>query len=272
MITLTGKTADEVVQLMKTRLEPSAYSEVPHATYLTEIDPSYLREALTEAFGLIGYGWMLDVEDHNIDIVEKEGAKIDNRTGEVKKKWTEYDVTLIRADLKFRYREGEPDLPIGRAEIFLSYPIITTGSSTNRSKGDAIEGAITNAIGKAAKKLLWQLDVYKGKLSHKNAGGSGKKSGEKSSKKGSKSTAKKINGNGGSLTPSALLEIRSLAIMDPSEITPTEFWTVSNGLKVSKEDADAIVKEVSGFADALVAVIDNFGGPEVADLLKSTGG
>lgn len=258
MITLIGKTADEVVEIMKRKLDAGAYSAVPHASYLTEIDPAYLREALTEAFGLMGYGWYLSFDALDLDIVKHDRKKKNQDTGEISE-WTEFAVTLLTAHFHFCYREKKD------GEILISHPILTTGSSTNRAKGDAIEGSITNSLGKAAKKLLWQLDVYKGKLTHNNAGrGSGTK---KKGKKGAKSTAKKNNGNGISLTPEALLELRSRAIMDPTEFTPTEFWSIANGLGISKEDAEAIVKETSGWADAFIAIVDNFGGPEIAALI-----
>lgn len=258
MITLTGKTADEVVEIMKRKLEATAYSAVKHMSYLTEIDPAYLREALTEAFGLMGYGWFLKFDALDLDIVKHDRKKKNIDTGEISE-WTEFAVTLLTARFHFCYREKKD------GEILVSHPILTTGSSTNRAKGDAIEGSITNALGKGAKKLLWQLDVYKGKLTHHNAGGGGTR--KRKAKKGAKSTAKKNNENGISLTPESLLEIRSHAIMDPGEFTPTEFWSVANGLLVSKEDADAIVKETSGWADALIAIVDNFGGPEIAALI-----
>ena len=54
IMTLTGMTTDQVVELFKEELEPGAYSEVAHQSYLTEISPAYLREALTTAFGMIG--------------------------------------------------------------------------------------------------------------------------------------------------------------------------------------------------------------------------
>ena len=258
MITLTGKTADEVVEIMKRKLEAGAYSAVKHMSYLTEIDPAFLREALTEAFGLMGYGWFLSFDALDLNIVDRHGKKKDKDTGEIKE-WDEFAVTLLTAHFHFCYREKKD------GEILISHPILTTGSSTNRAKGDAIEGSITNALGKAAKKLLWQLDVYKGKLTHHNAGGGGSK--KRKAKKGAKSTAKKNNANGISLTPESLLEIRSHAIADPGEFTPTEFWSVANGLLVSKEDAEAIVQETSGWADALIAIVDNFGGPEIAALI-----
>lgn len=259
MITLTGKTAEEVVEIMKRKLEKGAYSAVPHASYLTEIDPAYLREALTEAFGLMGYGWYLSFDALDLDVIDRHGQKKNKETGEIISEWDEFAVTLLTAHFHFCYREKKD------GEILISHPILTTGSSTNRAKGDAIEGSITNALGKAAKKLLWQLDVYKGKLTHHNAGAGGTK--KKKGKKSSKSNAKKSNENEVSLTPEILLEQRSRAIMDPAEFTATEFWTIAKGLKVDEDDSKAIIDETSGWADALIAVIDNFGGPEIAALI-----
>jgi len=147
MKTLTGKTLDEVREIMVKHLEPQAYSEVGGAAYLTDINPAYLREALTEAFGLCGAGWSFDYQSEDIVIVGGDRP----------------EAFIKRAELKYLIVEDD-------GATVWSEPIIGMGGSDNRKIGDAIKGAVTQALGKAASLLLWQADVYKGKLSHKNAG------------------------------------------------------------------------------------------------------
>ena len=62
----------------------------------------------------------------------------------------------------------------------ISEPITATGGNDNEVESYAVRGALTNAIGAAFAKLTWQLPVYKGQLSHRNAAtfgenGNGKK-------------------------------------------------------------------------------------------------
>lgn len=147
MKTLTGKTMDEVREIMVKHLEPEAYSEVGGASYLTDINPAYLREALTEAFGLCGVGWSFDYDTDDLVIIGGDRP----------------EAYLSRAELQFLIVKDD-------GTQAWSAPIIGMGGSDNRKIGDAIKGAVTQALGKAASLLLWQADVYKGKLSHKNVG------------------------------------------------------------------------------------------------------
>jgi len=51
----------------------------------------------------------------------------------------------------------------------ISEPITATGGNDNEVESYAVRGALTNAIGAAFAKLTWQLPVYKGQLSQRNA-------------------------------------------------------------------------------------------------------
>jgi hypothetical protein len=237
-MTLTGMTTEQVVELFKEKLEPEAYSEVAHMSYLTEIDPAYLREALTTAFGLCGFGWFYEYETEDLDIrpAAKEGRWI---------------ATMKKFALHFRYVEGDPSN--GGVEVKISDPILSAGSSTNNDPGNAIKGAITNSLSKAGAMLLWQLDVYKGKLTHKTAGLR-----TEIKKKGNGNDAKKKD------YEASLLQIRSNAITSPEEFGSREFWKITNSLGVDGPTGTAILKECSdSWADAAVSVIDSYGGIEI---------
>ena len=236
IMTLTGMTTDQVVELFKEELEPGAYSEVAHQSYLTEISPAYLREALTTAFGIIGYGWFYDYDNEDLDVrpAAKEGR---------------YTATMKRFALHYRYVEGDPSN--GGVEIKVSLPILSAGGSQNSTPGDAIKGAITNSLSKAGAMLLWQLDVYKGKRTHKAAGIR-------------RELKKKGNGQKTEEYTSSILEIRANALMAPEEFGSREFWKIANSLGVDGVDGTVILKECkNSYGDATIAVIDGYGGLDI---------
>lgn len=236
--TLTGKTFDEVVEAMKDRLPADAYSEIESAKYLTQIDPSYLREKLTECFGLAGYGWWYDFTDDAFHVIEGTYSS-------GKKNFT---VSIKRLELRYMYRLGD--------EILRSEAILASGGSTNSELGDAIKGATTSALSKAGAMLLFQLDVYKGILTHKNV-----------RKLEDVTRSSPPEGNGSKKREKreeTLKELRERAVMVPEEFGPTEYWSTRRVLDVDQDTAFAIVDETDGWAEALIALLDQFGGPEVA--------
>ncbi len=240
MMTLTGMTTDQVVSLFKERLEEGAYSEVTHMTYLTEIDPAYLREKLTEAFGIIGYGWWYEYEVGDLDIRE---------TGDKGR----FTATMKKFALFFRYVLGDPSN--GETDIRVSLPIISAGGSSNAAPGDAVKGAITNSLSKAGAMLLWQLDVYKGKLTHRTAGIK-REINSKGKNNGDPTQVKKYQ--------ASLLQVRANALTSPEEFGSREYWKICNSLGVDGVAGTDILNESNGsWAIAAVAVIDNFGGIEI---------
>lgn len=254
-LTLTGKTAEEIVEELKEHLPAGAYSAIPHATYLTEIDPAYLREKLTEVFGIAGFGWWFDYgEDDLITWTEQRNNK------------THFFAYFKRFEFRYRYREEED------GEVKVSRAILSSGGSDNRAPGDAVEGAITNAIGKSAKKLLFQLDVYKGLLTHNDFEGNGRQSKQVGMKPGGRQAKPSRKGSPVTAGPTFVrdvLAIRANALADPSEIGPTEFWTLARiMLPDDKETADFLHANADTWADALIELIDKFGGPEVDKALE----
>lgn len=140
--TLTGLTLDEVAIDLQLHLEADAYRPVSSRDYLTDINPAYLYEALHRCFGMVGIGWGYgyDVDDLVFSNVE----------------WSKTIATqVVIKSFDFWYFAGG-----GR------WHIQSSGGSTNKELEDAMKGAVTNCIGNAASKLLWQLDVRKGKVGH----------------------------------------------------------------------------------------------------------
>jgi len=153
--TVTGLTMAEVKELFTRVLPPKAYKSVPGGANLTDISPAYLAESLTQAFGPTGYGWWLDVSVQPIEVFQET---------RVSSKGKEYTVWCAYYDRAlFHYR-----LVVNGEETVVS--IETNGGSDNAEREYAVRGALTSAIGGAAARLLWQLDVYKGLLNHRNAG------------------------------------------------------------------------------------------------------
>lgn len=140
--TMTGKTPAEVSEILQRELEADAYQPVRNRDYLTDINPAYLLEALNECFGLAGIGWGYDY-DHEMMIF----GKVEWTSGIATK------VTIKKFD--FWYMAGSA-----------RWHIPSSGGSTNMEEEDAVKGAVTNCIGNAAAKLLWQIAVRKGKIEH----------------------------------------------------------------------------------------------------------
>lgn len=149
---LTGMTYTDIRGRLKEVLPPEAYSAVGGASYLTDINPAYLTEALTDCFGPCGIGWGYELDPDRLTVTqaERQGMK--------------YEAQIV--PLVFWYvLEGR------------RWMIPSTGGSANRTADWAIRGAITNAIGAAAAKLEWQIEVYKGNVDHTNADKVGRSNG-----------------------------------------------------------------------------------------------
>jgi hypothetical protein len=148
MTTCAGKTPEQVRAIMLAHLEPEAYKAVGGRSYLTDINPAYMREALTDAFGLAGFGWWIEGITPEIkDTGVAEGKNL---------RW------LGTMEVRLYYRF----LLEGAAEWITSNPLIGFGVNRSDHPEDALKGAKTNGIGDACKELLWQLDVFKGKIGH----------------------------------------------------------------------------------------------------------
>lgn len=162
--TMSGKTPDQVKAIMVAHLEPEAYTAVGGRSYLTDINPAYMREALTEAFGLAGIGWWIEADDPQLkDTGVPDGKNL---------RW----LGTMKISLYYHYyhvRDG--------GVMKASNALIGFGTGKSDHPEDALKGAKTNGIGDACKELLWQLDVFKGKIGHQNkperANGKGSQSG-----------------------------------------------------------------------------------------------
>lgn len=153
--TLTGFTLAEATEKLKEVLPPEAYKPVPTATYLTDIDPSYLTEYLTTVFGACGVGWTFSWSDDTVALTAEERKSSKGR------EYTEHTALIPSLAFKYLYYNGE--------FWTWSEPIYANGGNSNEDQAYAVRGAITNALGAAASKLCWQLPVYQGKVNHKNA-------------------------------------------------------------------------------------------------------
>lgn len=145
--TLTGLTLAEVARKLDEELPPDAYTRIPGAVDLTDIDPGYMRQVLNAVFGLCGYGW--GYEYHPADLELTFGEK--NVLAFVKQMTVWY--VLIGDD--------------GQERRNL---VVASGASENRTPAYAMKGALTNAIGNAVSNLGFQESVYLGHRSHATVG------------------------------------------------------------------------------------------------------
>lgn len=144
--TLTGMTLQEALSKLQAPLEAAAYKKVTGGgAPLTDIKPAWLTEALTEVFGLCGVGWSFDwdtIEIYSTDTITKSGA--------ARLVW---QADIMKGRLIYTLTDGTDNF---------KFDVPGTGGSDNDVKEYAVRGAVTNMIGAAASKLLWQLPVYKG--------------------------------------------------------------------------------------------------------------
>jgi hypothetical protein len=188
--TLTGVSLSDLPALLDEELPKGAYKAIPGATYLTDIDPAFMRDKFNQLFGLSGYGWGYSYSAESVslskeDVVRKKGQS-NQYTEEI------YFAQLL--ELTFWYKLVE-DEKITRHEI------PATGASDNKVAAYALKGAITAALGNAASNIGWQKSVYMGKRSHKTVGkskkspssnGTAKKMAKPTQKPTSKPTPKKV--------------------------------------------------------------------------------
>jgi len=154
--TVTGFTLEQVIAELQKPLPASAYKPVPGASDLTDIDPAYLTEAATKIFGPIGFGWWYDYLPTDLTV----NAEV--RTAKSGREYTVYTASLHKLIVRYRLLDAG-------GHTLISEPITATGGNDNEVESYAVRGALTNAIGAAFAKLTWQLPVYKGQLSHRNA-------------------------------------------------------------------------------------------------------
>ena len=153
--TLTGLTLAQVAEKLDAELPKDAYTAVPGAAGLTDIDPNYMRKVLNETFGMCGIGWGYSYEPGDL-VVAVEDRKI--KAGGVRRV---HVASLKRLRLWYKLN--------GTAAIHIC-DVYASGGSDNDVEGYAMSGAITNAIGKAVSNLGFQESVYLGKRSHTTVG------------------------------------------------------------------------------------------------------
>lgn len=153
--TLTGLTLAQVAEKLDAELPKDAYTAVPGAAGLTDIDPNYMRKVLNETFGMCGIGWGYSYEPGDLAVTVEE-RKI--KAGGVRRV---HVASLKRLRLWYKLN--------GPAAIHIC-DVYASGGSDNDVEGYAMSGSITNAIGKAVSNLGFQESVYLGKRSHTTVG------------------------------------------------------------------------------------------------------
>ena len=176
---VTGFTLPAAIAELQKPLPASAYKPVPGASDLTDIDPAYLTEVATQIFGPIGFGWWYDFQPADLTI------SAEARTAKSGREYTVFTASLHKLIVRYRLLDAS-------GHTLISEPITATGGNENEVESYAVRGALTNALGAAFAKLTWQLPVYKGQLSHRNAatfGANGKKADPKPIAKSTAATA-----------------------------------------------------------------------------------
>lgn len=158
--TLTGVSLSDLPALLDEELPKSAYKAIPGATYLTDIDPAYMRDKFNQLFGISGFGWGYSYSSESVSLSKEGVVRKRGQSGQ----YTEDIFYAQLLELTLWYKLEDADGTITRHEI------PATGASDNKVAAYALKGAITAALGNAASNLGWQKSVYMGKRSHKTVG------------------------------------------------------------------------------------------------------
>jgi len=154
--TLTGLALDELARKLDEELPKEAYSAVPGAADLTDIDPNWMRKIFNEVFGMCGVGWGYKYDPADLHIYAETRNRSSGGTRNV------HIAALKR--MTFWYKV------IDEQGVVVTCEINASGGSENDVEAYAMKGAITNAIGNAASNIGFQESVYLGHRSHKTVG------------------------------------------------------------------------------------------------------
>ena len=153
--TLTGLTLAQVAEKLDAELPKDAYTAVPGAAGLTDIDPNYMRKVLNETFGMCGIGWGYSYDPGDLFVTVEERKIKAGGTRRV------HVASLKRLRLWYK---------LNGTNVVHICDVHASGGSDNDVEGYAMSGSITNAIGKAVSNLGFQESVYLGKRSHTTVG------------------------------------------------------------------------------------------------------
>ena len=150
IVTLTGMTMSEVLDRLDEQLDEKAYKKIGGSSLgFTDILPAWRDEYFNRIFGLAGFGWWFtySIDPNNLSqYKDPKNAKM--------------SVAMInRLDMFYRL--------VVDGVITTCGPVSSSGYHSNAfDAGNALKGAVTSALGKAASKMCWQLSVYKGLRGH----------------------------------------------------------------------------------------------------------
>ena len=181
--TLTGVSLSDLPALLDEELPKGAYKAIPGASYLTDIDPAFMRDKFNELFGLSGFGWGYSYSAESVSLSKESVVRKKGQAGQ----YTEEIYFAQLLELTFWYKLVAEDGTISRHEI------PATGASDNKVAAYALKGSITAALGNAASNIGWQKSVYMGRRSHKTVGKKKSTSSKASSKKVAQKATKRAS-------------------------------------------------------------------------------
>jgi len=151
-VTLTGIPVMEVPNALARVLPPAAYSEIKGTRKkgMTDTKPHFVRQRLTEIFGVCGIGWWVEPYGEIHSELDPDPEKSNP--------WTSTAVVMFY----FNYIDEN-------GETKKSAPVIGTGGISMDRRDFTERGAITNAISDCIKQMGWQKYLWYGLLDHKNA-------------------------------------------------------------------------------------------------------
>lgn len=153
MTTLTGLSWDEAKDELKALLPDVAYKPVPGGADLTDINPGFMIERLTDIFGPVGAGWGYDYDVESLDIYPE------NRESSKGRQYRAY-VTIIK--------KGVVWYVLTNGKEAHRFTVVSNGGGDNDRPEWSLNGAVTTLISGGVKRLCWQIKVHQGLVTHHN--------------------------------------------------------------------------------------------------------
>ena len=234
--TLMGVSLRELPIRLDEELPSKAYKAIPGASYLTDINPAFMRDAFNTLFGPAGYGWGYEYKADDVSLSTEDVIRKKGQPGQ-------YTETVFFAQLRkliFWYMLDD-DGKLTRHEI------PATGASDNKVAAYALKGAITAALGNAASNMGWQKSVYMGERSHNTVRKSKRKATARPASK-SKATAKPaIKPKTKPAPKPKAKKVPAKKVADVTKLTLDSFYKIPVGRKAGEPLAAQDLKTLTAY-------------------------
>jgi hypothetical protein len=243
--TLTGLTIYELIEGFDRQFSADAYKAITGSQ--TDIKQAWINEMLTYGFGLWGTGYGIEYETS--DIHYSTVAPRGNQGEQVHVQLTKAVFWYILVN-----EDGEKE----RHEMHLN------GGNASTDMEHAFNGALTNVMTHASKRLLGQLSVFKGRRSHLTPQEEKPKKSQDDKKEQEPKKEKKKNSTAKNMEISDVIDAQSfMRYMAVKGITKAQYEPMLSSMQGNRisyaQKATEIIKELTG---EIIELKSNFNIPK----------